>query len=112
MNEDNGTLALEALTDFLNAVEAGIESARQTIKTAKRLDEKETKIDLNAIKWEPATGPHGEYQKSLDLENPQYQTLLAKLTEHDGKMTLDGWFIWAFGEGGGIGKKQKQRRTF
>ena len=108
MNEDNGTLALEALTDFLNAVEAGIESARQTIKTAKHLEEEKSTVNLNAIKWTPATGPHGPYEKSLDLENIEYQTLLAKLTEHDGKMTVDGWFIWAFGEGGGIGRKLRR----
>ena len=64
-------------------------------------------VNLNAIKWQGATGPHGAYEKTLDLENPQYQTLLAELTQHNGKMTLDGWFIWAMSQSGGIGRKRK-----
>lgn len=76
-------------------------------------DEKtKSTVNLNAIKWQPATGPHGAYEKTLDLTNPEYGKLYAELIQHDGKMTLDGWFIWAFGEGGGIGRKLKQRRTF
>jgi len=38
MKEDSD-VALEALTDFLNAVEAGVSATRQTIKNAKRIEE-------------------------------------------------------------------------
>lgn len=49
MNEESSDVALEALTDFLNAVEAGISAARQTIKNAKKIDEEKKKIDAQAF---------------------------------------------------------------
>jgi len=46
-------LVLEAFTDFLNAVDAGIQAARQRIKAVK------VGWDPEAIKWEKAEGSKG-----------------------------------------------------
>lgn len=113
MNEENRTLALEALTDFLNACEAGIEAARQTIKKVKRLDEPSEKSTVNvaSIKWLPAEGPRGVYEKSIDLQNPEFQALLAQLTEHHGFMDIGGMYYWSFsGSSTGIGRKPRQKK--
>jgi len=50
-------LVLEAFLDFLNAVEAGIEAARQRVKEQKSL------WDPGKITWETAQGTKGEYER-------------------------------------------------
>jgi len=94
-------LALEALTDFLNAVEAGIEVARQTIKAKKKL------YNVNAIKWEGAEGSKGKYERSEDVDSLDFKALLKDLQQHGGKMQKDGYFMWIFQNGSTIGRKRK-----
>lgn len=69
MTEDED-LALTALLEFLNAVEAGVAQAKQRIK--------EAKISWNPdqIKWEEAQGSAGPYQRSEDMENPEFKAML------------------------------------
>jgi hypothetical protein len=95
MNEDTGTLALEALTDFLDAVEAGIESARQTIKTAKHLDEEN--LNFSGLFWEKKPGAKGEFEQTSERANgnsPLWQQLKAKLKEHQGFCQHQGFKYW------------------
>jgi len=78
-------LALEALTDFLNGVEAGIEAARQTIKKAKKIDE--DKLDFSRLFWEKKTGTKGEFEQTSERANGNndlWKALRAKLKESKG----------------------------
>jgi len=99
----SGDLALEALTDFLNAVEAGIMAARQTIKAVK------VDMDLESIVWIRAEGAKGSYERSEDVKNPEFQALLKKLEAHNGKLTQNGFFLWKFsGDSSVIGRKKRK----
>jgi len=78
-------LAVEALLDFLNAVEAGIVAARQTIKNAKITDEKN--LDFDKLFWEKKAGTKGEFEQTSEKANANsalWQQLKAKLKEHKG----------------------------
>jgi hypothetical protein len=66
--------------------------------------------DSTKIKWEPANGPKGPYEKSVDTANPEYQQALkiiqnnnrpTRHKENDGKINV----YWAFREGVAIGRK-------
>jgi hypothetical protein len=100
-------VASVALLEFLNAVEAGIASARQLIKEAK----KEAKIgwDPEQIKWEEAQGMAGPYQRSEDVNNPEFKAMLKDLQAHDGKLTKEGWFFWVFQNGTTVGRKKRSQ---
>jgi hypothetical protein len=97
---ENKDLALEALTDFLNAVEAGIEAARQRIKTDKAL------WDPSKIQWTQANGPSGVYERSEDVDNPEFKAMLKDLRAHNNRMTRGGYFYWAFEKSAVVGRKK------
>jgi hypothetical protein len=96
-------VASVALSEFLNAVEAGIASARQLIKEAK------TGWDPEQIKWEEAQGTAGPYQRSEDVNNPEFKAMLKDLQAHDGKLTKEGWFFWVFQNGTTVGRKKRNQ---
>lgn len=106
---DNQEVVLEAFTDFLNAVDAGITQARQTIKKAKGLTTKsqEGSWNPNVIEWQAANGAKGPYQKTVDSGNLQHKAMLADLENHDGKLRRDGFFYWLFSDKQTVGRKQK-----
>ncbi|MEM0006646.1 MAG: hypothetical protein QW734_11240 [Candidatus Bathyarchaeia archaeon] len=97
-NED---LALTALLNFLDAVEAGVSAAKQRIK--------EAKIGWNPdkIKWEDAEGSSGQYQRSEDFNNPEFKAMLKDLQAHGGKLTRNGYFYWVFKNGSTVGRKKR-----
>jgi len=93
--------SLKALLELLNALEAGVASARQIIKEAV-LD-----WDPEKIKWQEATSPSGSFQKSDDVNNPEFKAMLKDLQAHNGKMTKNGWFYWVFKNGATVGRKKR-----
>ena len=100
MSEDD--IATVALLEFLNAVEAGIEVAKQTIEAAK------VEWDSNAIRWVQAEGSSGPYERTEDVDNPHFRGMLKDLEAHDGKMTRNGYFFWVFRDGTTVGRKKRK----
>jgi hypothetical protein len=100
MTEKEDT-ALKALLELLNALEAGVASARQIIMEAV------SDWDPERIKWHETTGPGGPFQKSDDANNPEFKAMLKDLQVHNGKMTRDGWFYWVFKNGATVGRKKR-----
>ena len=104
-------LALEALMDFFDAVEAGIAQAKQHIKEAKGLKEVEAPQkfawDSNKIKWVQAEGTSGPYERSEDLDNLDFKAMLKDLGEHRDKFQREGYFYWAFKAGSVVGRKRR-----
>jgi len=94
-----------ALLEFLNGVEAGIASARQRIKEAK------IGWEPDQIKWEDAQGTSGPYQRSEDINNPEFKAMLKELQAHNGKLTKEGWFYWVFQNGTTVGRKKRNQTT-
>jgi len=104
-------LALEALMDFFDAVEAGIAQAKQHIKEAKGLKEVEAPQkfawDSNKIKWVQAEGTSGPYERSEDVDSLDFKECLKDLEQHQGKLSRDGYFYWRFAKSPIIGRKKK-----
>jgi hypothetical protein len=103
MSED---LALDVLTDFFNAVEAGITQARQRLKEAKV--EGKPKWDPSQIKWVEADGTHGKYERSEDVNSLDFKELMKDLEAHDNKLSRDGFFYWKFERSAIIGRKKRK----
>lgn len=106
MNQ-NEEVVLEAFTDFLNAVDAGVCAARETIKKAKGISAVEGTWNPSAINWQDANGAKGPYQRSEDANNLQFKAMLKDLADHDGRMRREGYFYWTFDNGSAVGRKRK-----
>jgi hypothetical protein len=66
--------------------------------------------DLSGVIWKDEIGAHGPYQKcEADTANPAYSLLIRALGEHNGKMSVDGYFLWKFVDQS-IGRKKLERR--
>ena len=92
---ENTNLALEALTDFLNGVDAGISAARQTIKNAKGPEEE--KLDFSKLSWEKKAGTKGEFEQTSEKANGNsdlWKKLKAKMKEHSGFWQNQGFKYW------------------
>ena len=63
--------------------------------------------DPNAIKWENAEGFKGEYERSEDVNNPEFKAMLKDLAQHGGKLTRNGMFYWVFKNGSTVGRKKR-----
>ena len=86
MSEDD--LATAALLEFLNAVEAGIAAAKHLIQERKGISEKPTyPWDPAKIKWEQAQGSRGNYERSQDVNSPDFKALLKDLAAHQGRLS-------------------------
>jgi hypothetical protein len=101
-------LALEALLDFFDAVEAGIAQAKQRIKNVK-VPEK-FGWDPNKIKWTQAEGTSGPYERSEDVDNLDFKAMLKDLAEHKGKFQREGYFYWVFQRASVVGRKQVKKK--
>ena len=60
------------------------------------------------IKWEKAQGFKGEFERSEDVNNPEFKAMLKDLAQHKGKLTRDGWFYWTFKNGSTVGRKKRE----
>lgn len=94
-------LTLTALTDLLDGMDAGIQAARQTIRTMK------VGWNPDKIRWEEAEGRKGPYERSEDIDNPEFKAMLKDLQEHGGTLSRDGYFYWKFQNGATVGRKKR-----
>lgn len=106
MNKDE-EIALEALTEFLNACEAGFQAAKQRIKEAKCVNNKPS-WDPSRINWVEAEGAKGKYERSEDVNSPDFKALMKDLEAHSGKLTRDGYFFWKFTKSAVIARKKRK----
>jgi len=103
MSEDD--VATAALLEFLNAAEAGIAQAKRLIAQAKGVEQwKPCKI-----KWEKAEGGSGPYERSEDVNNPEFKAMLRDLAAHNGRLIREGWFYWVFKNGHTVGRKKREK---
>lgn len=58
------------------------------------------------ISWVEATGSKGPYQRSEDVNNPEFKALLKDLATHNGRMRNQGYFYWTFQSGSVVGRKR------
>lgn len=60
------------------------------------------------IQWKSAQGSHGYYERSEDVNNPDFKELVKDLTAHQGKLTHNGFFYWLFQSGLIVGRKLRK----
>ena len=101
MSEDT---AAEALLEYLDACETGIAQAKRLIAQRKGVE----KWDSSRIKWKQAEGAHGSYQRSEDVDSPDFKLLVKDLASHNGKFTKNGFFYWLFRNGSVVGRKKQK----
>jgi len=65
-------------------------------------------VDLERITWVEDEGPKGKFQKSEDINNPEFKKLVKTLGQHDGKMTVSGDFVWLYRNGSTVGRKKRK----
>jgi len=95
----------DAIFELINAVDAGIASFKKRLNVEKDI----TSLSWNPekIKWDQADGKNGPYERSEDVNNPEFKTMLKDLTRHGGKLTRNGWFYWTFKNGLVVGRKKR-----
>lgn len=111
MNIEDFEIFLEDFCDFLNGLEANIVKMKQQIAKLTGVAEDKPKRrswDPNKIKWEKTQGFKGEFERSLDINNPEFKAMLRDLAEHKGMLMRDGWFYWIFKNGSTVGRKKRE----
>ena len=96
----------DAIFELVNAFEAGIASFKKRMGEKKGVAEN-LSWNPEKIRWEPAEGKSGYYERSEDVDNPEFKVMLKDLAGHDGKLTRDGYFYWTFKNGSTVGRKKK-----
>ncbi|MEM2912002.1 MAG: hypothetical protein QW146_05815 [Candidatus Bathyarchaeia archaeon] len=108
MNIEDFEIFLEDFCDFLDSLEASAAKMKQQIAKLMGVGEK-PKFSWNPdkIKWEKAQGVKGEFERSEDINNPEFKIMLKDLANHNGKLTRNGWFYWTFKNGSTVGRKKR-----
>jgi len=61
------------------------------------------------IRWEEAQGSSGLYERSEDVNNPEFKSMLKDLAAHGGRLSREGFFYWVFKNGTTVGRKGRNR---
>jgi len=100
---------LEDFVDFLEGLEASVVKMKMQIAKLVGVAEKQKwNWNPDAIKWEKAEGLKGEFEKSEDVNNPEFKAMLKDLAEHNGKLTRDSYFYWVYRNGSTVGRKKRE----
>jgi hypothetical protein len=91
----------------LNAVEAAAVGAKHRLKEAKVPEVAGFTWNPDKIKWVQAEGSSGPYERSEDVDNPDFKAMLKDLAEHQGKFQREGYFYWAFQKAAVVGRKKR-----
>jgi len=94
-----------AIFELVNAVEAGIASFKKRLAVEKGVTA--PSWNPEKIKWEPAKGQSGPYERSDDINNPEFKAMLKDLAAHHGRLTRNGYFYWTFKNGSTVGRKRR-----
>jgi len=100
-------VASAALLEFLNACEAGITAAKRLIAEDKGVHQEEESWDPARIHWTMTEGSRGAYERSEDTNSPDFKVLTRQLTQHEGKLSSNGYFYWLFQNGSTVGRKKR-----
>jgi hypothetical protein len=95
---------IEDFLDMLNGIEASITKMKSQVA---KLVGVQPKWNPDKIKWEKAEGFKGEFEKSEDVNNPEFKAMLKDLTQHNGKLSREGFFYWTYKNGSTVGRKKR-----
>jgi hypothetical protein len=66
--------------------------------------------DQAKIKWVEAHGSSGPYERSEDMNSPDFKALVKDLASHKGRLSKDGVFYWLFESGAVVGRKKRKQQ--
>lgn len=95
-----------AIFELVNAFEAGIAAFKHRLGSQTGITPK-TSWNPEKIKWEPAEGQSGPYERSEDINNPEFKVMLKDLAAYHGRPTRNGYFYWTFKNGLTVGRKRR-----
>ncbi|MGP3705265.1 MAG: hypothetical protein ACKD6O_08260 [Candidatus Bathyarchaeota archaeon] len=99
---------LEDFYDFLDGLESSIVKMKIQITKLVGYDIKSgLSWNPDKIKWEKVQGRRGIFEKSEDLNNPEFKALLKDLAGRSGRLFRDGWFYWVYRNGVTVGRKRR-----
>jgi hypothetical protein len=108
MSDDNLKQLFDQLEDFANGLEAMAVKLKVGIAKIQGVEPKKAYTwNPDKIQWTKAQGGKGEYERSEDLNNPDFKEALKDLADHKGSLYRQGWFYWSFKNGSTIGRKKK-----
>jgi hypothetical protein len=61
--------------------------------------------NVTKIKWTPAVGEKGDYERSDDADSADFKGLAKDLADHKGVLQHEGFFYWSFKGNNIIGRK-------
>jgi hypothetical protein len=64
--------------------------------------------DSTRIKWVEAQGSSGPYERSEDVNSPDFKAMVKDLAAHKGRLSKDGVFHWLFENGAVVGRKKRK----
>jgi len=114
VNDEDFKIFLGDFVDMLTELEACIAKMRGQIVKLVGVEEKpkrEWSWNPDKIKWEKVQGSKGEFERSVDVDNPEFKTMLKDLAEHNGKLTRNGVFYWVYRNGSTVGRKRRRGST-
>ena len=107
MNDEDLCILLEDFMDFLNSLEALCVKMR--IQIGKLLGPRKVSWNPDTIRWTQTEGSSGPYERSDDVNNPEFKVMLRDLADHGGKLSRRGYFYWVFKNGSTVGRKRRKR---
>jgi len=96
----------DAIFELVNGQEAGIVAFKQRLGAKKGATPKPS-WNPDKIKWEQAEGLSGPYERSEDVNNPEFKAMLKDLAQHNGRFSREGRFYWVFRSGSVVGRKKQ-----
>jgi len=96
----------DAIFELVNGQEAGITAFKQRLGAKKGVTPKPS-WNPDKIKWVQAEGSSGPYERSEDVNNPEFKAMLKDLAQHNGRLSREGRFYWVFRSGSVVGRKKQ-----
>jgi len=93
----------DVILELVSGQESGITAFRQRLRRIK------VGWDPSKITWTEAQGSSGHYERSEDINNPEFKAMLKDLAAHNDKMTREGYFFWVFKNGTTVGRKKRNK---
>jgi len=105
MTDEDLKIFADDTLDFLNGLEALCVKRRKQIE--KLFGAEKRSGDPDKVQWTREEGMKGKFEKSEDINNPDFKAMLKELASHGGKLYRDGFFYWTFKNGATVGRKLK-----
>jgi len=100
--------SVEFLVKLRDAAQMMADAANEYLERLAPKDEAKHNWDPSKIQWKEAQGTRGLYERSEDVNSPDFKELMKDLETHNGKLMRNGFFYWRFSKSAVIGRKKRK----